>query len=157
MASEGSSQSRSFTVQSDGTILVSPEADSDGDGLSDQEEAAIGTDPNNPDTDGDGLTDGTEVANGTNPLSADTDGDGIGDAADQCPLEPETVNGFEDTDGCPDVAPREQPVGGEILGIDMTSLFVAGAFANAYWMMPVLAGISAVTVTALLARRKRRI
>jgi len=32
--------------------------DSDGDGLSDEEEAEIGTDPNNPDTDGDGFSDG---------------------------------------------------------------------------------------------------
>lgn len=35
--------------------------DSDGDGLTDDEEAALGTDPHNPDTDGDGLLDGWEV------------------------------------------------------------------------------------------------
>lgn len=35
--------------------------DLDGDGLSNQEERDLGTDPNNPDTDGDGLTDGEEV------------------------------------------------------------------------------------------------
>ncbi|MDP2340773.1 MAG: OmpA family protein [Deltaproteobacteria bacterium] len=32
----------------------------------------------------------------------DTDGDGIGDAEDRCPTEPETVNGINDEDGCPD-------------------------------------------------------
>ncbi|MFB5605046.1 MAG: hypothetical protein ACE5R7_02020, partial [Nitrosarchaeum sp.] len=33
----------------------------------------------------------------------DTDGDGISDSIDQCPTQPETVNGFEDLDGCPDL------------------------------------------------------
>lgn len=42
--------------------------DSDGDGLTDELEMAIGTNPHNSDTDGDGLTDSQEVAVGTNPL-----------------------------------------------------------------------------------------
>ncbi len=45
-----------------------PAGDADGDGLSDAEEAALGTNPNNPDTDGDGLLDGYEVRYGFNPL-----------------------------------------------------------------------------------------
>jgi hypothetical protein len=54
--------------------------DIDGDGLSNTQEAALGTDPRKPDTDGDGLTDGAEVNTyGTNPLLADTDGDGLTD------------------------------------------------------------------------------
>ncbi|MGE5377057.1 MAG: DPP IV N-terminal domain-containing protein [Bacteroidota bacterium] len=76
--------------------------DTDGDGLTNQQEAQIGTDPNNadtdrdglldgmevnqthtnplvPDSDGDGLLDGDEVNRGTNPLNADTDGDGLRD------------------------------------------------------------------------------
>jgi outer membrane protein OmpA-like peptidoglycan-associated protein len=32
----------------------------------------------------------------------DRDGDGIADAVDQCPDEPETINGVADEDGCPD-------------------------------------------------------
>ncbi|MGJ8715884.1 MAG: Ig-like domain-containing protein, partial [Maribacter stanieri] len=44
--------------------------DSDNDGLPDEEENRIGTDPNNPDTDGDGIMDGQEVADGTDPLDA---------------------------------------------------------------------------------------
>jgi len=32
----------------------------------------------------------------------DTDMDGITDVSDQCPLEPETYNKFQDEDGCPD-------------------------------------------------------
>ncbi len=37
--------------------------------------------------------------------STDTDNDGISDPIDQCPTQAETVNGFKDTDGCPDVIP----------------------------------------------------
>ena len=33
----------------------------------------------------------------------DYDGDGISDSADDCPTRPETENGFQDADGCPDV------------------------------------------------------
>ncbi|MDY6775413.1 MAG: hypothetical protein SV253_04960 [Halobacteria archaeon] len=33
----------------------------------------------------------------------DYDGDGITDASDRCPTRPETQNGFEDSDGCPDI------------------------------------------------------
>ena len=53
--------------------------DSDSDGLLDQEEITIGTNPNNSDTDGDGVDDGDEYYGGMNPLCSDTDGDGISD------------------------------------------------------------------------------
>ncbi len=36
----------------------------------------------------------------------DADGDGIPDDKDKCPKEPETRNGFEDQDGCPDTVPE---------------------------------------------------
>lgn len=52
--------------------------DSDGDGLSDKLEEAIGTDPFNPDTDGDSFTDGLEVRNGYDPLGA---GPGVRDTS----------------------------------------------------------------------------
>ena len=42
--------------------------DSDGDGLSDEQERRTGTDPFNPDTDRDGYPDGLEVALGSDPL-----------------------------------------------------------------------------------------
>ncbi len=58
--------------------------DADGDGLGDDEEALLGTDPNNADTDGDGLDDGVETggANPTDPTLADTDGDGLPDGVE---------------------------------------------------------------------------
>jgi len=51
---------------------ASDKIDSDGDGLSDEEEINIyHTDPHNGDTDGDGYTDGEEIKNNYNPLSND--------------------------------------------------------------------------------------
>lgn len=54
----------------------------------------------------------------------DRDGDGIFDDKDQCIDEPETKNGFEDADGCPDEIPKEvEKFTGSIEGIT----FVAGS------------------------------
>ncbi|MFL2941693.1 MAG: transglutaminase domain-containing protein [Candidatus Poseidoniales archaeon] len=54
--------------------------DDDEDGLTNGEEAILGTDPNDPDSDGDRLEDGDEVNNWTtNPLDTDSDGDGMED------------------------------------------------------------------------------
>lgn len=78
--------------------------DDDNDGLSDTDEAALGTDPFNPDTDGDGLGDGDEVGIfGTDPLNFDTDGDCPSDgdevAAGSDPLDPaSTPQWFDDFD-----------------------------------------------------------
>jgi subtilisin family serine protease len=56
-------------------------ADTDGDGLTDDDEINVyGTDPGNPETDGDGLDDGDEVnIHLTDPADADSDGDGLDD------------------------------------------------------------------------------
>ncbi len=57
--------------------------DSDGDGLSDSQEAVYGTDPHRADSDDDGLSDAAEVwIYGTDPLNKDTDGDGMSDGAE---------------------------------------------------------------------------
>jgi gliding motility-associated-like protein len=68
--------------------------DQDGDGLTNTEETAAGTDPTNPNTDGDTINDGQEVSGGSNPLDpcdpddtlpgcqTDSDGDGVTDAAE---------------------------------------------------------------------------
>lgn len=45
--------------------------DADGDGLSDDAEAGLGTDPAVADTDGDGTGDGDEIDGNTDPLDAD--------------------------------------------------------------------------------------
>jgi outer membrane protein OmpA-like peptidoglycan-associated protein len=60
-----------------------------------------------PDKDGDGVIDPEDKCVDVPGLKAfdgcpDTDGDGFIDSLDKCPLEPETINGIEDTDGCPD-------------------------------------------------------
>jgi outer membrane protein OmpA-like peptidoglycan-associated protein len=61
-------------------IISSGNEDSDGDGLSDNLEEQLGTDPHNPDTDGEGLTDGEEYLKySTNPLDPDSDHDGLND------------------------------------------------------------------------------
>ena len=49
-------------------ILNSWDEDTDGDGLDDQTELALGTDPKKADSDGDGFPDGMEVTLGTDPL-----------------------------------------------------------------------------------------
>ena len=67
---------------------VTQSVDSDADGLTDEEEAQLITNANNPDTDSDGLTDREEVkVYETDPLKADTDGDGYADGQ-------EVKNGF---------------------------------------------------------------
>jgi hypothetical protein len=47
--------------------------DIDGDGLTNDEEEALGTNPRNPDTDGGGVPDGEEVTRGTDPLDPSDD------------------------------------------------------------------------------------
>jgi len=85
--------------------------DTDGDGLTDDEEAVIGTDPLDPDTDDDGLLDGEEVqTHDTDPLDPDTDGDGLEDGdelvgADGTPFtgdETDPTDADTDNDGLTD-------------------------------------------------------
>jgi len=76
--------------------------DTDSDGLPDEEENKLGTDPNDPDTDGDGLNDGDEVRIfKTDPLKADTDGDSINDWDEiYAGLDPSVKEGkLSDSDG----------------------------------------------------------
>ena len=58
------------------------DSDSDDDGVNDGEEIDAGTNPTSDDSDNDGLSDGDEIDFGTNPLLADTDGDGVNDGTE---------------------------------------------------------------------------
>ena len=64
-------------------VTAGGDDDMDGDGLSDADEANLGTDPSNPDSDGDTFSDGDEVNQGTDPMDgADfPEGDGGGGGA----------------------------------------------------------------------------
>ncbi|PZR23313.1 MAG: hypothetical protein DI539_03410 [Flavobacterium psychrophilum] len=80
--------------------------DQDGDGLTNAQEASIGTNPTVADTDGDGINDGAEVTAGSNPLNpcspnanspvCDQDGDGLTNAQEATAGTNPTV---ADTDG----------------------------------------------------------
>jgi hypothetical protein len=85
------------------TPTLNAPVDSDNDGLTDAQEAELGTDPDNADTDGDGLEDGAEVALGTDPTVSDTDGDGAGDNDDAFPNDPNETDD-SDADGLGDNA-----------------------------------------------------
>ena len=79
------------------------ELDDDADGLTNAEEAELGTDPLDPDSDNDGLFDKEEVRlYKTNPNSSDHDGDGLSDYEEinewgTDPLDPDSDNdGYKD-------------------------------------------------------------
>jgi choice-of-anchor B domain-containing protein len=87
------------SVAADNAVMIGTTVlpDQDGDGLDDDFETSIGTNPLLADTEGDGVTDYDEVAfdgdvsaytpgQDLDPLSPDTDGDGHGDASDPLPL-----------------------------------------------------------------------
>ena len=77
--------------------LYMTNTDFDGDGVPDGHERFLyGTDGDFWDTDGDGLSDGEEIARGTNPLVRDTDGDGYADGTDPDPF---AATPWTDADG----------------------------------------------------------
>jgi hypothetical protein len=78
-------------------------ADRDGDGLTDCEEVAIGTDPFDSDSDDDGLTDGDEVnVYGTDPLDSDSDDDGLTDGDEVNVYGTDPLDSDSDDDGLTD-------------------------------------------------------
>ena len=93
--------------------VLNCEADPDADGLTDAEEADLGTDPNDPDTDDDGIEDGQEVTDGTDPLDdcdsvggtarpmSDCDNDGL-TTAEEVDLGTDPNNEDSDDDGIQD-------------------------------------------------------
>ena len=83
-----------------------PGGDADEDGVTNGEEATLGTDPENPDSDGDGLNDGDEVSAGSDPLNQDSDGDGLLDG-EEADLGSDPMSTDSDEDGYPDGAEVE--------------------------------------------------
>ncbi|TDS17116.1 gliding motility-associated-like protein [Maribacter caenipelagi] len=95
-----------------GTVTISE--DTDNDGLTNNEEVALGTDPNDPDSDGDGINDGQEVnVDTTDPLddcdhvggtplgTSDCDDDGLS-TDEETALGTDTNNPDTDNDGLTD-------------------------------------------------------
>jgi len=78
--------------------------DTDGDGLTDDEEINIySTDPNNNDTDSDGLADGQEILTyNTNATNNDTDSDGLSDGDEILVHSTNATNNDTDSDGLSD-------------------------------------------------------
>ncbi len=110
LSQEGKIISRASITDTDGDGLTDEEetkyktnpnqADSDGDGVSDLEEIQKGTDPNKADqipgdvdSDGDGLTNDEEAKYGTDPFNPDTDQDGYSDGQ-------EIVSGYDPLTPC---------------------------------------------------------
>ena len=80
--------------------------DADGDGITDADERARGTDPEQADSDGDGVDDGDEVRAGTDPLDGDSDGDGLPDT-DEARAGTDPHNPDSDGDGLSDLEENE--------------------------------------------------
>jgi hypothetical protein len=95
-----------------------PYLDADADGLHDDTEAALGTDPQGVDLDDDGLDDGEEhLIVGTSPTNPDTDEDGVDDGTEvdegTDPLDGDSVDadgdGFDSSEDCDDDDPTVYP------------------------------------------------
>ncbi len=117
-------------VAPDGCPAAVVEPDSDGDGFLDSQDSC----PQEPgvapdgcpekDRDGDGFLDSKDTCPDTPGVAPDgcpppdTDKDGIIDRDDKCIADPETKNGYQDADGCPDEVPKAvQKFTGVIQGI----------------------------------------
>ncbi|MEL7368677.1 MAG: hypothetical protein AAFN74_07190, partial [Myxococcota bacterium] len=132
-------------LDSDNDGILDIDEDLDGDGLSNREELALGTDMGDADTDNDGLSDGAEVAAGvsnefeagidSNPLDADTDDDGLADGEEALPgmdgaiTDPLSVD--SDSDGILDsVETSATPIDGGVS--DALGIAYEGTAANAF-------------------------
>jgi hypothetical protein len=56
----------------------------------------------------------------------------------------------------PPPSSSKPPVGGIIVPVDMTSLFVAGAMTNAFWILPTLGGIAGAGLALFKVKRKQQ-
>ena len=89
------------TVEAGGQVSVGVlwTSDRDADGIADEREVVLGTDPDQTDSDGDGLADGFELNElGTNPALVDSDNDGMGDGFERAAGFDPLAAGEEDLD-----------------------------------------------------------
>nr|WP_321413172.1 gliding motility-associated C-terminal domain-containing protein [uncultured Allomuricauda sp.] len=137
------------SVSSTDDTVTGPGCDDDGDGLTNGEEAILGTDPLNPDTDGDGMDDGQEVANSNDPLdpcspfrapgytgydatngiwaAADCDGDGVTNGDEVANgTDPYYVVVDSDNDGVMDIQDLDDDNDG-ILDVDEYDCSISGS------------------------------
>jgi hypothetical protein len=109
-----------------GQIVV---ADSDHDGLTDDQEETLGLDPDNADTDGDYLSDAEELGDPSQPtdtdgdgtidaLDSDSDGDGVRDALEAGDDDLTTPAVDTDGDGAPDYRDTDSDDDGVLDGPD---------------------------------------
>ncbi|MBW8245293.1 hypothetical protein K1F50_21025, partial [Muricauda oceani] len=147
------------SVSSTDDTVTGPGCDDDGDGLTNGEEAILGTDPLNPDTDGDGVDDGQEVANSNDPLdpcspfrapgytgydasnaiwsAADCDGDGVTNGDEVANgTDPYYVVVDSDNDGVMDTQDLDDDNDG-ILDVDEYDCSISGSLV---WGDPVWTG-----------------
>lgn len=92
-----------FVFITNAEFVYAQDVDTDGDGLSDEQESVYYTDPNNPDTDGDDFLDSVEINTGHSPHARnkkmhenDYDSDGLNDLLE---IEFGTDLGLADSDG----------------------------------------------------------
>ncbi len=111
--------------------ILDPNKDADGDGLTNGEEAMIGTNPRNKDTDGDGVEDLAEVVWVHNPrntdgdskidaLDKDDDGDGIDTKNELSDGSAANVAKDVDADGAPNYLDKDSDGDGVLDGLENT-------------------------------------
>lgn len=104
--------------------------DTDGDGINDGDETNLyRTNPLVKDTDGDGIPDGVEIQRGLNPLKADTDGDGLLDNVDPDPLRGPTATPTPTS--TTDLMATATAVASMTVAANATAAEIAGATATA--------------------------
>jgi hypothetical protein len=92
----------------------------------------------------DSTGDGTHPLSGPRDIATDSSGNVFVTGTD-------SNNAFKITGAA---ASPGQPVGGVILPVDMTALFITGTLTNAFWMVPTLGGIAGAAIALFKVRRK---
>jgi len=123
--------------------ILTKGGDTDGDGLTNEEELKLGLDPLEADMDMDGLSDGAEVNDyGTSPRTADTDGDGVRDG-EEVQVGSDPTEADADSDGLTD--DTELTVGTDPTSPRTTERLAVGVSALLY-----------VGVSTVVLRRRRK-